>query len=91
MLRVLVLVGMLVWGCATANQRCDYYADGTLEHYRLRSTVVGTGETEIVTTDCTVAAYSTRDTGLSDNGKDALGTIAEGVARGAVGALVPLP
>lgn len=78
-------------GCATANQRCDYYPDGLLEHYRLRSTVVGTGETEVVTTDCAALAYSTRDTGLSDNGKEALGKIAEGAAKGAVKALLPLP
>lgn len=74
-------------GCATANQRCDYYASGQLEHYRLRSTVVGTGETEVVTTDCAALAYSTRDTGLSDNGTDALGEITEGAVR----ALVPVP
>jgi hypothetical protein len=73
------------------NQRCTYYPDGTLESYRLRSTVLGTGETEVVSTDCTVASYSTQDTGLSDNGREALEEVAESVARGAVGALVPIP
>ncbi len=87
LLGVLALVGMLAWGCATANQRCDYYPDGRLEHYRLRSTVVGTGETELVTTDCAALAYSTRDTGISDNGKESLGEITEGAVR----ALVPTP
>lgn len=72
-------------GCASMNQKCTYYEDGTLESYRLRSTVVGTGETEVVTSDCTVAAYSTKDTGLSDNGKEALGTVAEGAVKGALG------
>jgi hypothetical protein len=74
-------------GCAAINQRCAYYPDGTLESYRLRSTVLGTGETETVTTDCAAMAYSTKDTGLSDNGKEALGEIAEGAVR----AMVPMP
>lgn len=82
-----VLCALFIFGCATANQRCDYYADGRLEHYRLRSTVVGTGETELITTDCAALGYSTRDTGLSDNGTAALGTIAEGAVR----AMLPLP
>ncbi len=87
-LRVLMLAAMAGWvctGCASMNQKCSYYEDGTLESYRLRSTVVGTGETEMISTDCTVAAYSTKDTGLSDNGEQALGTIAEGVVRGVIG------
>jgi hypothetical protein len=74
-------------GCASMNQRCSYFPDGTLESYRLRSTVLGTGETEVITTDCAALAYSTKDTGLSDNGKEALGKIAEGAVR----ALVPMP
>ncbi len=78
---------MLGWGCASMKTTCSYYPDGTLEDYSLRSTVVGTGETEVISTDCTVIAYSTKDTGLSDNGKDALGTVAEGIAR----AVVPTP
>jgi len=90
-LRVLIAVGSLGCGCASMNQRCSYYPDGILESYRLRSTVLGTGETEVVTTDCAALGYSTKDTGLSDNGKAALEGIAEGVARGAVGALVPIP
>jgi len=81
------LCGLFMFGCATANQRCDYYPDGRLEHYRLRSTVIGTGETEVVTTDCAALAYSTRATGLSDNGTQALGEIAEGAVR----AMLPLP
>jgi len=81
------LCALFVFGCATANQRCDYYADGRLEHYRLRSTVVGTGETELITTDCAALGYSTRETGLSDNGTAALGEISEGAVR----ALLPLP
>jgi hypothetical protein len=49
--------------------------------------VVGTGETEIATTDCAALAYSTRDTGISDNGKEAIGEISEGAVR----AMLPLP
>ena len=78
---------MLGWGCASMKTTCTYYADGRLKDYTLRSTVLGTGETEVISTDCAMIAYSTNDTGLSDNGSDALGTIAEGAVR----ALVPIP
>ena len=83
----LTTAALLLPGCASMNQKCSYYTDGRLESYRLRSTVVGTGETEVVTTACAALAYSTKDTGLSDNGKEALGEIAEGAVR----ALVPTP
>jgi len=36
----------------------------------------------MVSTDCAAAGYSTRDTGLSDNGKEALSTIESGVVKG---------
>lgn len=72
----------LLGGCASMNQKCSYYEDGTLESYRIRSTVLGTGNTEVVTMDCAVLAYSTEETGLSDNGKEAVGKIAEGAVRG---------
>ena len=78
-------ISVVALGCASMNQKCTYYPDGVLESYRLRSTILGTGNTEVVTTDCTALAYTTEETGLSDNGKDALGTIAEGVAKGVVG------
>ncbi len=78
-------LAVAAFGCASMNQKCSFYPDGILESYRQRSTVVGTGETEVVTTDCAALAYSTRDTGLSDNGKAALGEI----AKGAVSALAP--
>jgi hypothetical protein len=69
------------------NQKCSYYPDGRLSEYRIRSTVIGTGETEVATSDCAALAYSTKDTGISNNGKAALGEIAEGTAR----AMLPLP
>jgi hypothetical protein len=74
------------------NQKCSYYPDGILKSYRLRSTVMGTGETEMVSTDCAVAGYSTKDTGLSDNGKEALAditdTVVKATAVGAAGSLI---
>jgi len=74
-------------GCASMNQKCSYFPDGRLEAYRVRSTVVGTGETEIATTDCAALVYSTKDTGISNNGKAVIGEISEGAVR----AMLPLP
>jgi hypothetical protein len=78
-LTLLLLVAVLGMGCAVMRQHCSYYKNGIMENYRIRSAVLGTGETEMVSTDCAVAGYSTRDTGLSNNGKAALETIAQGV------------
>jgi hypothetical protein len=78
-LTLFLLVVMLGTGCAVMRQHCSYYKNGIMENYRIRSAIVGTGETEMVSTDCAVAGYSTRDTGLSNNGKAALETIAQGV------------
>ena len=85
----LIIALLATTGCAWGIQTA-YYKSGEV-CARTRSLVWGTGETEQVSNTCGDYAYSTKDTGLSDNGKDALGTIAEGVARGAVGALVPIP
>ena len=85
----ILLCLLFLSGCASMNQKCTYYPDGIMESYRIRSTVVGSGETEMVSTDCSVAGYSTRDTGLSDNGRDALGTIAKGVVGGIIGGGIP--
>jgi len=52
------------------NQKCSYYADGILKSVRTRSTVLGTGETEMVSLDCADLSYSTLDTGISEHGKD---------------------
>ena len=87
-MRTLLLAALLALsGCTTLSQRCDFFPDGMIEHYRLRSTVIGTGETEVATTACTELVASTRDTGLSDNGVAALGMIAEGAVKGAI----PIP
>jgi len=84
---ILALIAWLIFGCASMRTTCEYSNEGRLLTYSLHSTVVGTGETEVISTDCAALAYSTEDTGLSDNGKDALGEIAEGSVRG----LVPAP
>ena len=78
--------GFLLWlatGCASVRQVCRYET-GRLVSQDTRSIVVGTGETEFATTACAALSYSTQDTGLSDNGKDALGVVAEGAVRGAL-------
>ncbi len=81
---VVALVAGLV-GCATFNQRCEYHADGTLERIRTRSTVFGTGETEMVSASCADVSYATLDTGISDNGKDTVLGLGKLAAAGASG------
>jgi len=75
-----------VVGCAHAHLEVFHYCTGE-KVCEVESWVLGTGETEQVTNACGDYAYGTRDTGISDNGKDALGKIAEGAVR----ALVPVP
>ena len=79
-----LLVLVLATGCATAKQTCEYYEDGTLESYSYRGAILGTGSTEVVATDCGVMAYSTANTGISDNGKESLGIVADAVIQGVV-------
>ncbi len=96
---LLPLILALSVGCASMKTTCRYYPDGVLETYSLRSTVIGTGETETISQDCALIAYSTEDTGLSDNGKDALEGVAEAAVRasaaasaaGLVGGMLPTP
>ena len=94
-MRCTVLTICIVWltllaGCAI--QYGKYYdSDGKL-CARITSGVLGTGETETVTnSECVNLVYSTRDTGISKNGADALGKVAEGVAAGVVKGVVPVP
>jgi hypothetical protein len=73
-------------GCAVASlERFDPVTGEKI--CEIWSGVVGTGETEQVTNACGDYAYATKDTGISDNGKAALGMVAEGAARG----IMPLP
>lgn len=88
-LAALALVAALASGCATFSQVCEYDQAGHLIAQETRSTVVGTGETELATDACAALSYATQDTGLSDNGKAALGVIAEGAAAGASGGAGP--
>jgi len=77
-------VMLVIPGCATVNQRCQYDDTGRLLSYHLRSTIWGTGELELTTGDCAVMGFGTRDTGLSDNAKAAMGIVAETVVTGLV-------
>lgn len=70
----------LLSGCATMRQTCRYDA-GALVEQVTRSTVVGTGETELVSRSCADLAYGTRDTGLSDNASAVLPKVAELAVR----------
>ncbi len=79
---------LLLGGCAHSHDKF-YLADGTL-CAEIKSTVIGTGETEktVVAELCSVTeVYDTKDTGLSDNA----GIVAEGLAKGAVKGVVPVP
>ena len=81
-----VIGALALSGCASTHSW--YYHDNGQICAEIRSTVVGTGETELVVDNaCAILGYATSDTGISNNGKDALGTIAEGIVKG----LVPVP
>ena len=88
---LLLCVGGLALGCAHSHDRF-YYKDGQL-CAEIKSTVIGTGETEksVTETKCANVFYDTKDTGLSDNATDLGGKVAEGLAKGAVKGLVPVP
>jgi len=86
--RRLVAVGVafsaaLLLSCAHAHiERFDPQT-GTLV-CELESWVLGTGETEQLSSACGEYAYSTRDTGISDNGRDLAGALAAGAASGLI-------
>jgi hypothetical protein len=91
---VVCVIGLtlLLGGCASTHN-WFYRSDGSL-CAETRSTVLGTGETElyIVDKDCTITLiYDTKDTGISDNAKDLGGKVAEGLVKGAIKGAVPLP
>ena len=82
----------LIFGCAHSHDKY-YYDDGTL-CAEVTSTVLGTGEAEkyVVIETCKVATtYDTKDTGISDNFTELGGEVAEGLAKGAVKGVVPIP
>ena len=80
----------LTFGCAHTHNKF-YYADGKLCAL-IKSTVLGTGETELsVKSPCGNLAYDTTGTGISKNATELGGKISEGLAKGAVKGLVPIP
>ena len=87
----LIVVSGLIFGCAHSHDKF-YYDNGKI-CAELKSTVVGTGETEkeVSESNCVALSYSTRDTGISDNATDLGGKVAEGLAKGAVEGLNPVP
>jgi len=88
----LFVVCGLTFGCAHVHSKF-YLPDGSL-CAEVRSTVLGTGETELYVIDehCDVSlSYDTKDTGLSDNATELGGKVAEGLAKGAVKGVNPIP
>ena len=80
----------LALGCAHSHDKF-FLSDGTL-CAEVVSTVFGTGETEkYIMSPCVELVYDTKDTGISDNATKLGGKVAEGLARGAVEGLVPVP
>jgi hypothetical protein len=81
----------LTFGCAHSHD-IFYYKNGKVCAV-LKSTVVGTGETEKAVTEskCATVFYDTKDTGISDNATDLGGKVAEGLAKGAAEGLSPVP
>ncbi len=85
---VLALLACLSMGCATLGEKLKITgADGSVTEYSSRLWILGGGHTEFISGSDGSTAYSTHDTGLSDNGRDALGVIAKGAASG----LLPIP
>jgi hypothetical protein len=82
----LLALVLTAWSLGCAHAHLERYVEGE-KVCEIESWVLGTGETEQVTNSCGDYGYSTKDTGISDNGKAALGMVAEGAARG----IMPLP
>ena len=82
----------LIFGCAHSHNKF-YWPDGEV-CAETKSTVFGTGETEKYVTSelCRIVdAYDTKDTGVSDNATELGGKIAEGLTKGAVEGINPVP
>ncbi len=87
---LLLCVGGLALGCAHSHDKY-YLPDGSL-CAKITSFVIGTGETEkYAVTPCGTVLYDTKDTGISDNATDLGGKVAEGLAKGAVEGINPVP
>ena len=80
----------LIFGCAHSLDKF-YLADGTI-CAKVSSFVIGTGETEkYVVNPCGSVMYDTKDTGISNNATELGGKVAEGLAKGAVEGITPVP
>ena len=88
---VLFTIGcaFIIGGCAHSHTR-TYFPDGKLK-CNSATTVLGQGQVDVLveSDECPDTIYESNDTGLSDNGKDAIGEIAEGVAAGVVKGVAP--
>ncbi len=85
-------LALLLGGCALSHDKF-YDIDGSL-CAELKSFVLGTGEAEkyVVDEDCKVTMiYDTKDTGISEHAVELSGKVAEGLAKGAVKGVVPIP
>jgi hypothetical protein len=83
-------IGCVLWlmGCTTMSERFKIVSpDGTVTEYSSSVRSLGNGPAEFVSAGDGTTGFSTAGKGLSDNGKAALGEIAEGTAR----AMLPLP
>ncbi len=87
---ILCVIGLTL-GCAHSHDKF-FRPDGTL-CAEVKSTVLGTGETvkTVVIVDCAELEYDTKDTGVSENATELGGKVAEGLAKGAVKGIVPVP
>jgi len=91
-LLITLFVSGFIFGCAHSHDRF-YTLDGTL-CAEVKSTVLGTGNAEkyVVAESCGLTTvYDTKDTGISDNATELGGKVAEGLAKGAVKGINPLP
>lgn len=85
-----IVLALLLGGCAHSLDKF-YWSDGQRCAF-ISSYVIGTGNTaKVIQNPCVVELYDTSDTGISDNGVKMGSKIAEGLAKGAVKGIVPVP
>jgi hypothetical protein len=85
-----VIGALTLSGCASTHNW--FYDELGLLCAESRSLVIGTGDTELVIVNpCGGSVYTTSNTGISENGKEAIGNVVEGIAKGAVKGMVPVP
>jgi hypothetical protein len=85
-------VSGLIFGCALSHDKF-YDTDGSL-CADLKSFVLGTGDATkyVIDEDCNVILeYNTKDTGVSERFTELGGKVAEGLTKGAVKGINPIP